>query len=157
MFRDSGRGVTLIISPLLALIRNQVEAASRLGIRAITINSTNRDAWPQLENAVCNDATDALLISPERLAEALGLSLKLVIEGAGPRTTEGTTEWLSSMPESRWSVFKHGFACGRSGATYGDDVTAVVSMFSMGDLHLVPMRIPFQWKGRSRRSLMPTG
>jgi len=68
MFRDSGRGVTLIISPLLALIRNQVEAASRLGIRAITINSTNRDAWPQLENAVCNDATDALLISPERLA-----------------------------------------------------------------------------------------
>ena len=43
IFRDRGRGPTIIVSPLLALMRNQVLAAERLGIRAETLNSTNRD------------------------------------------------------------------------------------------------------------------
>lgn len=68
ILRDSGRGPTLIVSPLLALMRNQVEAAVRLGIRALTINSTNRDEWPELHRMVRDGEVDAVLISPERLA-----------------------------------------------------------------------------------------
>lgn len=68
ILRDRGRGPTLIVSPLLALMRNQIEAADRLGIRALTINSTNRDEWPALQQAVRANEADALLISPERLA-----------------------------------------------------------------------------------------
>ena len=43
--RDGGRGPTLIVSPLLALMRNQIDMAGRLGIRAVTLNSANRDDW----------------------------------------------------------------------------------------------------------------
>src|SRR3954466_15527897 len=60
-------GPTLIVSPLLALMRNQIEAASRLGLRAHTINSTNRDAWDEVSALLEADAVDLLLISPERL------------------------------------------------------------------------------------------
>src|SRR5437764_13698736 len=48
MLRAQGAGPTLIVSPLLALMRNQIAAAEKLGIRAHTINSTNRDAWSQV-------------------------------------------------------------------------------------------------------------
>ena len=68
IFRDQGRGPTLIISPLLALMRNQIEAASRLGVCALTINSTNQERWPELERRILEGQVDALLISPERLA-----------------------------------------------------------------------------------------
>ena len=68
MLRDSGSGATLIVSPLLALMRNQVEASERMGIRAMTINSTNRSEWPDLEREVLSDEADVLLVSPERLA-----------------------------------------------------------------------------------------
>ena len=68
LLRDSGRGPTLIVSPLLALMRNQIEAAKRLGIDALTINSTNRDEWATIGRAVLAADADALLISPERLA-----------------------------------------------------------------------------------------
>lgn len=68
LLRDRGLGPTLIVSPLLALMRNQIEAAERLGIRALTINSANRDDWPPLTCAILNDEADAVLISPERLA-----------------------------------------------------------------------------------------
>ena len=68
ILRDRGRGPTLIVSPLLALMRNQIEAARRIGIRAVSINSANRDDWPVLHDEVHNDTVDALLISPERLA-----------------------------------------------------------------------------------------
>ncbi|OGZ06796.1 MAG: ATP-dependent DNA helicase RecG [Candidatus Lloydbacteria bacterium RIFCSPHIGHO2_02_FULL_54_17] len=68
MLRDSGKGPTLIVSPLLALMRNQIEAASRLGISALTINSTNTENWPELIRTVRSGDVDALLISPERLA-----------------------------------------------------------------------------------------
>jgi ATP-dependent DNA helicase RecQ len=68
ILRDRGAGPTLIVSPLLALMRNQIEAATRLGIRALSINSTNTQDWPVLNAAILNDQADALLISPERLA-----------------------------------------------------------------------------------------
>ena len=68
LLRDRGFGPTLIVSPLLALMRNQIEAAERLGIRALTINSANRNDWPPLINAILNDEADAVLVSPERLA-----------------------------------------------------------------------------------------
>ncbi len=68
ILRNRGMGPTLIVSPLLALMRNQLEGAARLGIRALTINSTNRDDWPPLIQRVLNNEADAVLISPERLA-----------------------------------------------------------------------------------------
>lgn len=68
ILRDRRRGPTLIVSPLLALMRNQIDAAERLGVRALTVNSTNREDWPQIQRAVQNDSVDALLVSPERLA-----------------------------------------------------------------------------------------
>ena len=68
LLRDRGRGPTLIVSPLLALMRNQIDAARRLRLTALSINSTNRDAWPDIEEALREDRVDVLLISPERLA-----------------------------------------------------------------------------------------
>ena len=68
LLRDRGAGPTLIVSPLLALMRNQIEAAERLGIRALTINSTNRNDWEPLTRSILADEADAVLISPERLA-----------------------------------------------------------------------------------------
>ena len=68
LLRNDGRGPTLIVSPLLALMRNQIQAANALGIRACTINSTNKDEWPDLYRAAISGEVDLLLISPERLA-----------------------------------------------------------------------------------------
>ena len=68
ILRDRGAGSTLIVSPLLALMRNQIEAAQRLNIQAMTINSTNRDDWPAIIARIQSNEVDALLISPERLA-----------------------------------------------------------------------------------------
>lgn len=68
LMREQGKGVTLIISPLLALMRNQIAAAGRLGLRALTVNSTNQTQWNQISTALLQDKVDLLLISPERLA-----------------------------------------------------------------------------------------
>lgn len=67
ILRDKGAGVTLIISPLLALMRNQIAAAERLGLRAVTINSTNLDEWSDIMGQVRRNEADLLLVSPERL------------------------------------------------------------------------------------------
>src|SRR3954469_21996406 len=67
LLRETGAGPALIVSPLLALMRNQIAAAEKLGIRAHTINSTNRDAWDEVRQLLETDAVDLLLISPERL------------------------------------------------------------------------------------------
>jgi ATP-dependent DNA helicase RecQ len=67
-FRDAGVGPTLIISPLLALMRDQLAAARRLGLTAETINTTNRDDWDAIVARVVGGETDLLLVSPERLA-----------------------------------------------------------------------------------------
>src|SRR5215210_3023070 len=64
MRRDAGHGPTLIISPLLSLMRNQIAMAARLGIRAATIHSGNVAEWADVEERLTNDEIDVLLISP---------------------------------------------------------------------------------------------
>lgn len=67
LLREEGSGPTVIISPLLALMRNQIAAAERAGIRAVTINSTNMEQWEQTHAAIQRGEVDVLLVSPERL------------------------------------------------------------------------------------------
>ncbi len=67
LLREAGAGPTLIVSPLLALMRNQIAAAERLGLRAHTINSTNREEWDEVRDRLAAGTIDLLLISPERL------------------------------------------------------------------------------------------
>ncbi len=68
ILRDQDRGPTIVISPLLALMRNQIDAAKRIGIRAVTINSTNQGEWGAIKEQILGDHVDVMLISPERLA-----------------------------------------------------------------------------------------
>ncbi|MDR0535170.1 MAG: RecQ family ATP-dependent DNA helicase [Puniceicoccales bacterium] len=68
LLREQGAGPAILISPLLALMRNQIAAARRMGVRAVTLNSENQGDWTAVEAAIQNDEVDILLISPERLA-----------------------------------------------------------------------------------------
>lgn len=68
LLRDQGAGCTILISPLLSLMRNQIAAAGRIGVRAETINSTNETEWRRIYASLHRDEIDVLLISPERLA-----------------------------------------------------------------------------------------
>jgi len=68
MLRDRGSGPALLISPLLALMRNQVDAARKIGLRPLTINSENVAEWTEARAALNRNECDILLISPERLA-----------------------------------------------------------------------------------------
>lgn len=68
LLREAGGGPALLISPLLALMRNQIAAAERMGVRAVTINSDNQEEWTSVEATLARDEVDILLISPERLA-----------------------------------------------------------------------------------------
>ncbi|MCY7395765.1 MAG: DEAD/DEAH box helicase [Nocardioides sp.] len=67
LLRAQGAGPTVIVSPLLALMRNQIAAAERAGIRAVTINSTNIESWQPTHDAINAGEVDVLLVSPERL------------------------------------------------------------------------------------------
>jgi ATP-dependent DNA helicase RecQ len=67
LLREQGAGATVIVSPLLALMRNQIDAAARAGITAHTINSANIEEWDDVEAAVHRGEVDVLLVSPERL------------------------------------------------------------------------------------------
>ncbi|MFF9501489.1 RecQ family ATP-dependent DNA helicase [Streptomyces sp. NPDC014656] len=67
LLRGRGSGPTVIVSPLLALMRNQVDAAARAGIRARTINSSNTEEWESVNEEVAAGEVDVLLVSPERL------------------------------------------------------------------------------------------
>lgn len=68
LLREAGTGPALLVSPLLALMRNQIAAAERMSVRATTINSDNTSDWKEIEDAIHRDEVDILLISPERLA-----------------------------------------------------------------------------------------
>lgn len=68
MLRDQGAGPTIIVSPLLSLMRDQLRMSERLGIDAETINSTNEDEWDRVEGRLRADEVDLLFISPERLS-----------------------------------------------------------------------------------------
>ncbi|HEY7720924.1 MAG TPA: RecQ family ATP-dependent DNA helicase [Pedococcus sp.] len=65
--RAEGAGPTVIVSPLLALMRDQVAAAQRAGVRAVTMNSANAEEWGAVSAALAADEVDVLLVSPERL------------------------------------------------------------------------------------------
>ncbi|MFG1615680.1 RecQ family ATP-dependent DNA helicase [Nonomuraea wenchangensis] len=67
LLRELGEGPTVIVSPLLALMRNQIAAAERAGIRAVTINSANPEDWEEIYSQVADGLVDVLLVSPERL------------------------------------------------------------------------------------------
>ncbi|WP_109505255.1 RecQ family ATP-dependent DNA helicase [Nocardioides speluncae] len=67
LLRAAGSGPTVIVSPLLALMRNQIAAAERAGIHAVTINSTNLEDWSRIEEEIAAGGVDVLLVSPERL------------------------------------------------------------------------------------------
>src|ERR1035437_8583671 len=83
ILRDAGAGPTLLISPLLSLMRNQILAAERLGIRAATIHSQNLEDWEQVEAALQADQVDVLMVSPERLGNAAFLQKLLpLIKGS---------------------------------------------------------------------------
>ncbi len=68
LLRDGRGGPTVLISPLLSLMRNQLQMAERIGIRAATINSANTDEWKAVEDRLEAGECDVLLVSPERLA-----------------------------------------------------------------------------------------
>lgn len=68
LLRDQGMGPTIVVSPLLALMRNQIEAARGLNLNAVTINSTNEEQWDEIITGILNDSYDVIFISPERLS-----------------------------------------------------------------------------------------
>ncbi len=67
LLRRRGGGPTVLVSPLLALMRDQVAAAARAGVRAVSINSANAHEWADTQAALARDEVDVLLVSPERL------------------------------------------------------------------------------------------
>ncbi len=68
LLREKGAGPTLLISPLLSLMRNQLQAAQNMGIQGRSINSTNYEDWESIKEELRRNEVDVLLISPERLA-----------------------------------------------------------------------------------------
>jgi len=74
LIRDQGGGPALLISPLLSLMRNQLEMAARVGIRAASINSANSTEWNDVEEELRRDRCDLLMVSPERLGSERFLS-----------------------------------------------------------------------------------
>jgi ATP-dependent DNA helicase RecQ len=67
LLRARGAGPTILVSPLLALMRDQIAAAARAGVRAVAINSSNQHEWDEVLTKLGNDEVDVLLVSPERL------------------------------------------------------------------------------------------
>lgn len=85
ILRDLGKGPTILISPLLSLVRNQIDSASKLGIIAESINSQNVDDWDLVKSKLSTDTCDILLISPEQLANKNRLNelLSYLTKGIG--------------------------------------------------------------------------
>ncbi len=77
LLREAGAGPVLLVSPLLALMRNQLAAAARMGLCAVTIHSDNQDDWDAIEEQVVAGEVDILLVSPERLANQRFVSVIL--------------------------------------------------------------------------------
>lgn len=68
LLRENGSGPSVIISPLLALMHNQIDAAAKLGLDVVTINSNNKDEWDDIYARL--SAVDAIIVSPEKLSDA---------------------------------------------------------------------------------------
>jgi ATP-dependent DNA helicase RecQ len=85
ILRNRGRGPTILISPLLSLVRNQIDNASTLGLVAESINSQNVEEWDLVKEKLKEDACDILLISPEQLAnkDRLNELMSYISKGIG--------------------------------------------------------------------------
>jgi ATP-dependent DNA helicase RecQ len=85
LLRDNGQGPTILISPLLALMRDQIAMAERLGLEARSIDSNNKVDWDEIEDELADDEVDIVLISPERLANPRfrGSTLNRIPKGIG--------------------------------------------------------------------------
>ena len=83
ILRSRGKGPTILISPLLSLVRNQIQSAQRLGITAQSINSQNVDEWDEVREKLQEDTCDVLLISPEQLANRDRLNEWMACIGQG--------------------------------------------------------------------------
>jgi ATP-dependent DNA helicase RecQ len=70
ILREAGAGPTLLVSPLLSLMRNQLLAAERIGLRAAAIHSENIEEWQRVEAALSANQVDLLMVAPERLGNA---------------------------------------------------------------------------------------
>jgi len=84
LLRDQGLGPTLLVSPLLALMRNQIEAAERLGLRCMTINSSSPTTVGELSDRLSEDTVDLALVSPERLANPQFAGAIMPVLGSRP-------------------------------------------------------------------------
>ena len=84
LLRKQGLGPSLIVSPLLALMNNQIDAARLMGLRAYTINSANDLKVTELVTLLNSDEVDVLLISPERLANPDFMSMVMPLMGRRP-------------------------------------------------------------------------
>ncbi|HMB51690.1 MAG TPA: RecQ family ATP-dependent DNA helicase [Thermoanaerobaculia bacterium] len=82
LLREQGEGPALLISPLLSLMRNQIAAAARMGVAAVTINSSNVAEWEAVEERLRRDEVDVLLVSPERLTHQ-GFRRRVLAEVSG--------------------------------------------------------------------------
>ncbi len=69
LLREQGSGTTLLINPLLSSMRNQIEMAERIGVRAHTIHSANREEWDAAEAALKENTCDVLLIWAKQLLQ----------------------------------------------------------------------------------------
>ncbi len=67
LLRHQGAGPTILVSPMLALMRDQIAAAARAGVRAVSINSSNAHEWEDVRRRLQADEVDVLLVTPERL------------------------------------------------------------------------------------------
>ncbi len=70
ILRDRGMGLTIVISPLLSLMNNQMDMANRCKLKSRTINSSNSNDWNEIKSEIKRDEVDVLYISPERLANS---------------------------------------------------------------------------------------
>ncbi|SCF84987.1 DEAD/DEAH box helicase [Streptomyces sp. MnatMP-M17] len=108
LLRERGAGPTVIVSPLLALMRNQVEAAARAGIRARTINSSNAEEWDTIQDEVAAGEVDVLLVSPDELpppnsGSAHSSRDSAGAQHAGPRSNR-TTHFHRSTLQLHWQI-----------------------------------------------------
>jgi ATP-dependent DNA helicase RecQ len=185
MLRDAGAGPTLLVSPLLALMRDQVAAAERMGVRSATINSTNVEDWHGIEAQVAAGELDLLCISPERLNSAgfVHRVLPTLARGLGLLVVDEAhciSDWghdfrpdyrrirdaIAGLPPGTPVIATTATANARVTADVaeqlGDDVTVLRGPLDRESLHLGVARLPtaahrLAWTAEALRRLPGTG
>lgn len=185
LLRDRGAGPTLVVSPLLALMRDQVAAAERMGVRSATINSTNLDEWAEIEQRMHAGEIDLLCISPERLNNpgfvqrvlprlAAGLGL-LVIDEAHcisdwghdfrpdyRRIRDAIANLPAGTPVIATTATANARVCADVAEQLGHDVAVLRGTLDRESLHLGVVRLPtlahrFAWLSQRITEVDGTG